>query len=36
MIENGWAVAFRKHTVDQEGRARERRLGLWSDEFQRP
>jgi endonuclease YncB( thermonuclease family) len=39
MVENGWAVAFRRYSevyVEQEARARERRVGLWSGEFQMP
>jgi endonuclease YncB( thermonuclease family) len=39
MVENGWAVAFRKYSelyVEQETRARDGRIGLWSSEFQMP
>jgi endonuclease YncB( thermonuclease family) len=39
MVENGWAVAFRKYSdlyVEREARAREKRIGLWSGEFQMP
>jgi endonuclease YncB( thermonuclease family) len=39
MVENGWAVAFRRYSeiyVEQENRAREKRIGLWSGEFQMP
>jgi endonuclease YncB( thermonuclease family) len=39
MVENGWAVAFRKYSelyVERESRAREKRVGLWSSEFQMP
>jgi endonuclease YncB( thermonuclease family) len=37
MVENGWAVAFRRSSeiyVERKARAREKRLGLWSGEFQ--
>ena len=40
MVENGWAVAYRKYSgnlyVEREARAREKRVGLWSGEFQMP
>ena len=39
MVENGWAVAFRRYSVlyvEREARAREKRIGLWSSEFQMP
>jgi endonuclease YncB( thermonuclease family) len=39
MVENGWAVALRRYSelyVEREARARERRVGLWSGEFQMP
>jgi endonuclease YncB( thermonuclease family) len=39
MVENGWAVAFRKYSelyVERESRTREKRVGLWSSEFQMP
>jgi endonuclease YncB( thermonuclease family) len=39
LVENGWAVAFRRYSelyVEREARARERRIGLWSGEFQMP
>jgi len=39
MVENGWAVAFRRYSevyVAQEARARDKRAGLWSGEFQMP
>jgi endonuclease YncB( thermonuclease family) len=39
MVENGWALAFRRYSeiyVEQEARARENRMGLWSGEFRMP
>jgi endonuclease YncB( thermonuclease family) len=39
MVENGWAVAFRKYSelyVKREARARGKRVGLWSGEFEMP
>jgi endonuclease YncB( thermonuclease family) len=39
MVEHGWAVAFRRYSelyVGQEARARKKRVGLWSSEFQMP
>jgi endonuclease YncB( thermonuclease family) len=39
MVENAWAVAFRRYSeiyIEREARAREKRLGLWSGEFQMP
>jgi len=39
MVENGWAVAFRRDSaqyVEQEAHARSNQLGLWSGSFQMP
>lgn len=39
MVANGWAVAFRKYSLDyvaEEDRARRGRLGMWSGSFEMP
>jgi endonuclease YncB( thermonuclease family) len=39
MVEQGWAVAFRKYSldyVDAENDAREARRGIWQGEFEMP
>jgi len=39
MVENGWAVAFRRYSeqyIGQETRARNKQLGLWSGAFDMP
>lgn len=39
MVENGWAVAFRRYGTEYvaaEGRARAAGLGIWRSEFQMP
>ena len=39
MVERGWAVAFRKYSldhVDAENDAREARRGIWQGEFEMP
>jgi endonuclease YncB( thermonuclease family) len=39
MVANGWAVAFRRYSLDyvaDEDRARRNRLGLWSGTFEMP
>ena len=39
IVANGWAVAFRKDSIDyaaDEDRARQGRRGLWSGTFEMP
>ena len=39
MVANGWAVAYRRYSLDyvaEEGRARQSRLGLWAGSFEMP
>jgi len=39
LVENGWALAFRRYSLDyvgHEDRARRMRAGIWSSEFQPP
>lgn len=39
MVENGWAVAYRRYGTEYvaaEGRAREAGLGIWQSEFEMP
>ena len=39
MVENGWAIAFRRYSteyVESEARARDNKLGMWKGEFMPP
>jgi endonuclease YncB( thermonuclease family) len=36
MVEDGWAVSYGRDYDSEEARARDRSVGLWEGEFQRP